>query len=149
METDSNLISQMARQIHIFIKKGVAVHYVLIFTVFGGLPVFLRIAAISANLTWAVGSYFTWKFTGNKRMAAAEQLSVRDLRRTCYESNHISSRPRNTNPVSPWRTSEVPDHLQQYRLDDSRSTNMMPSRAPGSGRLELPSGTKGIRSSGM
>jgi phosphatidylglycerophosphate synthase len=74
METDSSLISQIARQIHIFIKKGVAVHYVLIFTVFGGLPVFLRIAAISANLTWTVGSYFTLKFTGNKRMAAAEQL---------------------------------------------------------------------------
>jgi phosphatidylglycerophosphate synthase len=74
METDSSLISHIARQIHIFIKKGVAVHYVLIFTVFGGLPVFLRIAAISANLTWTVGSYFTWKFTGNKRVAAAEQL---------------------------------------------------------------------------
>ena len=74
MQTDSSVISHIARQIHIFIKKGVAVHYVLIFTVFGGLPVFLRIAAISANLTWTVGSYFTWKFTGNKRMAAAEQL---------------------------------------------------------------------------
>ena len=74
METDSSLISHIARQIHIFIKKGVAVHYVLIFTVFGGLPAFLRIAAISANLTWTVGSYFTWKFTGNKRVAAAEQL---------------------------------------------------------------------------
>jgi phosphatidylglycerophosphate synthase len=74
METDSSLISHIVRQIHIFIKKGVAVHYVLIFTVFGGLPVFLRIAALSANLTWTVGSYFTWKFTGTKRMAAAEQL---------------------------------------------------------------------------
>ena len=74
METDSSWISRIARQIHIFIKKGVAVHYVLIFTVFGGLPVFLRIAALSANLTWTVGSYFSWKFTARKRMPAPKQL---------------------------------------------------------------------------
>jgi phosphatidylglycerophosphate synthase len=70
MEANSSLISRIARQIHIFIKKGVAVHYVLIFTVLGGLPVFLRMAAISANLTWIVASYFTWKFTRGYRNAA-------------------------------------------------------------------------------
>jgi hypothetical protein len=63
MESDSSLISRVARQIHIFIKKGVAVHYVLLFTVLGGLTLFLRIAAISANLTWIVVSHFTWRFT--------------------------------------------------------------------------------------
>lgn len=70
MENDSSLISRVARQIHIFIKKGVAVHYVLIFTVLGGLPVFLRLAAIAANLTWSIASYFTWKFTRSHRNAA-------------------------------------------------------------------------------
>ena len=70
MESDSSLISRVARQIHIFIKKGVAVHYVLLFTVLGGLSLFLRIAAISANLTWTVVSYFTWRFTRTHRTAA-------------------------------------------------------------------------------
>ncbi len=70
MENDSSLISRVARQIHIFIKKGVAVHYVLLFTVLGGLPLFLRIAAISANLTWAVVSYFIWRFARTHRTAA-------------------------------------------------------------------------------
>jgi phosphatidylglycerophosphate synthase len=74
METDSNLISRIARQIHIFIKKGVAVHYVLIFTVVGGLPIFLRVAAISANLTWAVASYFIWRFSRNR--SAAVQSAI-------------------------------------------------------------------------
>jgi len=71
METDSSLISRAVRQVHIFIKKGVAVHYVLLFTVLGGLPVFLRIAAISANLTWTLASYFNWRFTRPHRTAAA------------------------------------------------------------------------------
>jgi phosphatidylglycerophosphate synthase len=70
MERDSSLVSRVAREIHIFIKKGVAVHYVVLFTVFGGLWFFLRIAAVSANLTWIVVSYFTWKFTRTQRTAA-------------------------------------------------------------------------------
>jgi phosphatidylglycerophosphate synthase len=63
MERDSSLISRVARQIHIFIKKGVAIHYVLLFTVVGGLALFLQIAAISANLTWAAVYYFTRRLT--------------------------------------------------------------------------------------
>ena len=63
LETDSNWISRAVRQVHIFIKKGVAVHYVLIFTVVGALPLFVRVAAISAQLTWALALFFTWRFT--------------------------------------------------------------------------------------
>jgi phosphatidylglycerophosphate synthase len=74
METDSSVISRVARQIHIFIKKGVAVHYVLIFTVLGGLTLFLRIAAISANLTWIVATYLAWRFARHSRVASGEPL---------------------------------------------------------------------------
>jgi phosphatidylglycerophosphate synthase len=74
METDSSVISRVARQIHIFIKKGVAVHYVLIFTVLGGLTLFIRIAAISANLTWTVATYLAWRFARHSRMASPEPL---------------------------------------------------------------------------
>jgi phosphatidylglycerophosphate synthase len=74
METDSSVISRVARQIHIFIKKGVAVHYVLIFTVLGGLTLFLRIAAISANLTWMVATYLGWRSARHSRMASGEPV---------------------------------------------------------------------------
>jgi phosphatidylglycerophosphate synthase len=74
MEADSSVISRVARQIHIFIKKGVAVHYVLIFTVLGGLTLFLRIAAVSANLTWIVATYLAWRFARHSRMASGEPL---------------------------------------------------------------------------
>jgi len=74
METDVNPLSRIARQLHIFIKKGVAVHYVLLFTVVGGLQIFLRLAAISANLTWTIALYFTSRFTRKHRTAAVEPL---------------------------------------------------------------------------
>ncbi len=63
LEADSsNLLSRVVRQIHIFIKKGVAIHYLLLFTLFGGLPVFLRLAALGANLTWMFSLYFSRRF---------------------------------------------------------------------------------------
>jgi phosphatidylglycerophosphate synthase len=74
MECDASLISRVARQIHIFMKKGVAVHYVLLFTVLGGLSLFLRIAAISANLTWAVVTYFSWRLTRTHRTPAVASV---------------------------------------------------------------------------
>jgi phosphatidylglycerophosphate synthase len=61
-EDSSNLVSRIVRQIHIFIKKGVAVHYLLIFTVLGGLPWLLRLAALGANLTWTLAIYFNLRF---------------------------------------------------------------------------------------
>lgn len=74
MENDARLISRVAGQIHIFIKKGVAVHYIFIFTVLGGISLFLRIAAISANLTWVLAFYFTWRFTRTQGSAAVEAI---------------------------------------------------------------------------
>jgi phosphatidylglycerophosphate synthase len=63
LESDSsNLVSQIVRQIHIFVKKGALVHYLLIFTIMGGLPLFLCIAAVGSNLTWILGLYFTRRF---------------------------------------------------------------------------------------
>jgi phosphatidylglycerophosphate synthase len=63
MEADSsNLVSRIVRQVHIFVKKGVLVHYLLIFTLLGGLPVFLWLAAIGSNLTWIIALYFTRRF---------------------------------------------------------------------------------------
>jgi len=63
LEADSsNLVSRVVRQVHIFMKKGVLVHYLLIFTVLGGMPVFLWLAALGSNLTWIGALYFTRRF---------------------------------------------------------------------------------------
>ena len=72
MEADSsNLVSKIARQVHIFVKKGVLVHYLLIFTLLGGLPVFLWLAALGSNLTWILALYFTRRFFHRPRLDAA------------------------------------------------------------------------------
>jgi phosphatidylglycerophosphate synthase len=63
MDADSsNLISRVVREIHIFVRKGVMVHYLVIFTVLGGLPVFLCLAALGSNLTWILALYFNRRF---------------------------------------------------------------------------------------
>ena len=63
LEADSsNSLSLIVRQIHVFVKKGVLVHYLLIFTLMGGLPLFLWLAALGSNLTWILGLYFTRRF---------------------------------------------------------------------------------------
>jgi phosphatidylglycerophosphate synthase len=74
LEADSsNPVSRVARQIHIFIKKGVLIHYLLIFTVVGGLPLFLWLAAVGSNLTWIFGLYFTFRFFVRPSAKAGEQ----------------------------------------------------------------------------
>jgi len=60
----SNLISRVTRHIHVFLKKAVAIHYLLLFTILGGLPVFLRLAAFGSNLTWILTLYFGRRFFG-------------------------------------------------------------------------------------
>ncbi len=61
-QDSSNWVSWAVRHVHVFLKKGVAVHYLLIFTLLGWLPAFLRLAALGSNLTWIFGLYFSRRF---------------------------------------------------------------------------------------
>jgi phosphatidylglycerophosphate synthase len=58
----SNFLSFAGRHLNVFLKKAVAIHYLLLFTLFGGLTLFLRLAAIGANLTWILTIYFSRRF---------------------------------------------------------------------------------------
>ena len=63
MDADSsNPISKIVRQVHIFVKKGVLIHYLLLFTLIGRLHMFLWLAAIGSNLTWILALYFNRRF---------------------------------------------------------------------------------------
>ena len=75
MDADSsNWISFITRQVHVFIKKGVAIHYLLIFTLAGGLPLFLRLAAFGSNLTWVLALYFNRRFFGRQKIPGTEKI---------------------------------------------------------------------------
>src|SRR5689334_806377 len=63
LEKDSaNWISRVVRQIQAFQKRGVMIHYIVLFTVFGGLQLLFLLAAIGAQLTWILGLYFNRRF---------------------------------------------------------------------------------------
>ena len=78
LEADSsNSLSLIVRQIHIFVKKGVLVHYLLIFTLTGALPLFLWLAAVGSNLTWILGLYFTHRFFLRRRFEGMDKSMQR------------------------------------------------------------------------
>jgi phosphatidylglycerophosphate synthase len=63
MENDSsNWISRTARQIQAFQKRGVCIHYIVLFTVFGGLPLLFYLSTLGSHLTWTLSLYFNNRF---------------------------------------------------------------------------------------
>lgn len=66
LEKDSsNWISRVSRQIQAFMKRGVMIHYVVLFTLLYGLRVFFYISAFSSHLTWILAIYFNSRFYQN------------------------------------------------------------------------------------
>ena len=63
LENDSaNWISRGVRQVQAFQKRGVMIHYVLLFTVIGALPLLFFLATLGAHLTWILALYFNRRF---------------------------------------------------------------------------------------
>ena len=69
-EDRGNWISRISRNIEFLLKKGVFIHYVVLFSLLGLLPVMMRIAAIAANLTWILAFYFKRRFFRGPRPGA-------------------------------------------------------------------------------
>src|SRR5262249_31660621 len=70
-----NLLSRAGRQLEFLIKKGVFIHYVVLFTALGLLPVLLRLAAFASNVTWILGLYFSLRcFRRSEPGAGTEEL---------------------------------------------------------------------------
>jgi phosphatidylglycerophosphate synthase len=61
-EDRGNWISRISRNIEFLLKKGVFIHYVVLFSILGLLPVMMRIAALAANITWILALYFKKRF---------------------------------------------------------------------------------------
>lgn len=69
-EDRGNWISRMSRKVEFLLKKGVFIHYVVLFSILGLLPEMMRIAALAANLTWILALYFKRRFFSAPRPAA-------------------------------------------------------------------------------
>ena len=63
LDKDSgNWISRVVRQLQAFVRRGILVHYVVIFTLIGALPLIFILATIGAHLTWILTVYFNRRF---------------------------------------------------------------------------------------
>jgi phosphatidylglycerophosphate synthase len=73
LEQDSgNWISRAVRQVQAFQKRGVVIHYVVLFTIIGALPVFFFLATLGAHLTWILTLYFNRRFFAQRGEHGAE-----------------------------------------------------------------------------
>lgn len=63
LEKDSgNWISRVVRQVQGFQRRGILIHYIVLFTVIGALPLLFLLATIGAHLTWILTLYFNRRF---------------------------------------------------------------------------------------
>jgi len=63
LDKDSgNWISRFVRQLQAFVRRGILVHYIFIFTLIGALPLIFVLATIGAHLTWVLTLYFNRRF---------------------------------------------------------------------------------------
>ncbi|UWZ85192.1 CDP-alcohol phosphatidyltransferase family protein [Occallatibacter riparius] len=66
-----NWISRVVRQLQAFIRRGILVHYIVIFAVIGALPLVFLLATIGAHLTWILTLYFDRRFFAQPFAAGA------------------------------------------------------------------------------
>jgi phosphatidylglycerophosphate synthase len=63
LEKDSgNWISRVVRQVQAFQRRGVMIHYIVLFTILGLLPLIFLLATVGAHLTWILTLYFNRRF---------------------------------------------------------------------------------------
>jgi phosphatidylglycerophosphate synthase len=63
LEKDSgNWISRVVRQVQHLQRRGVVIHYIVLFTIIGALPVLFFLATVGAHLTWIGTLYFNRRF---------------------------------------------------------------------------------------
>jgi phosphatidylglycerophosphate synthase len=80
LEKDSsNWVSRVVRQIQAFMKRGVMIHYVVLFTILHGLHVFFYISAFSSHLTWILALYFNRRFFRNPYRSVPVPNSTKGL----------------------------------------------------------------------
>ena len=77
LEKDSgNWLSRVVRQVQCFQRRGILIHYIVIFTILGLLPLVFVLATIGAHVTWILTLYFNRKFfsTSSRSEATLNKL---------------------------------------------------------------------------
>ena len=82
LDKDSgNWLSRVVRHLQAFVRRGILVHYVLIFTLIGALPLIFFLATLGAHLTWILTLYFNRRFFAQSLHMGA-QVPVNTVKET-------------------------------------------------------------------
>jgi phosphatidylglycerophosphate synthase len=77
LEKDSsNWISRVVRQVQAFQKRGVLIHYIVLFTVIGALPLLFLLATVGGHLTWILTLYFNRRFFQSTQSEAKPNVNT-------------------------------------------------------------------------
>ena len=75
LEKDSkNWISRVVRQVQGFQRRGILIHYIVIFTILGLLPLVFLLATIGAHLTWILTLYFNRRFFSHSSRSEVKSI---------------------------------------------------------------------------
>ena len=61
-QDSSNWVSRAVRQAQGFQRRGIMIHYVVLLTVMGGVPVIFYLATLGSHLTWTLALYYNHRF---------------------------------------------------------------------------------------
>jgi phosphatidylglycerophosphate synthase len=61
-QDSSNWISRAVRQAQGFQRRGIMIHYIVIFAVLGGVPAIFYLATLGSHLTWTLALYYNHRF---------------------------------------------------------------------------------------
>lgn len=76
LEKDSgNWISRVVRQVQAFQRRGILIHYIVLFTIVGLLPLIFLLATVGAHLTWILTLYFSRRFFTRPQTDVKEAVS--------------------------------------------------------------------------
>lgn len=75
-QDSSHWISRAVRQVQGFQRRGIMIHYVVLFTVMGGVPVIFYLATLGSHLTWTLALYYNHRFFNS----AAPRISLNEIR---------------------------------------------------------------------
>jgi hypothetical protein len=82
LDKDSgNWISRVVRQLQAFVRRGILVYYIFIFTLIGALPLVFFLATLGAHLTWILTLYFNRRFFAQSLYMGA-QPTVNTIKET-------------------------------------------------------------------
>src|SRR5215510_3196636 len=75
LEKDSgNWISRVVRQVQGFQRRGILIHYIVIFTILGLLPLVFVLATLGAHLTWILTLYFNRRFFSTSSRSEVQSI---------------------------------------------------------------------------